>query len=61
MKKLTAKQYKKGYEVALAALKTLATNTPDINLAWTGGTPTPAYKVYAEHVVKNLEDGTFLK
>lgn len=49
-KKLTVKQVRKGYTVALAALKSVATNvTPSM---------CPAY---AAEVVKNLENGRFLK
>lgn len=48
-KKLTDKQYRTGYSVALAALKTLARGMPE-NL----------YQTYAGNVVKNLESGKFL-
>lgn len=49
-KKLTEKQVRKGYEVALAALKAVATNVA------------PALcPAYAHDVVKNLESGKFLK
>lgn len=49
-KKLTEKQVRKGYEVALAALKAVG-NSVAPNMA----------AAYANDVVKNLENGSFLK
>lgn len=49
-KKLTPAQIKRGYEVALAALKAV------------GNSVAPSYAaIYANDVVKNLENGNFLK
>lgn len=48
--KLTEKQVRKGYEIALAALKAV------------GNSVSPAFAAeYANDVVKNLESGKFLK
>lgn len=49
-KKLTVRQVRKGYDVALAALRAIATTIPASQT-----------KVCAADVVKNIDNGNFLK